>query len=173
MRTLRPLVAALALAAGAAPLAAQTAPAAAPAQPSRAEQEREVRAVIDRLFNAMRAADSAAVRAVFHPQARLQTTAVRDGQPVLRTDSLAVFLRAVGTPRTEVWDERISNVEIRADGELASAWMDYAFYVSDRFSHCGVNALQFARTAGGWQIIQIADTRRRQCANMPAAPATN
>lgn len=161
MRMLRPLLAALLLAAGAAPLAAQTA------------QEQEVRAVIDRLFDGMRAADSAAVRAVFHPDARLQTTAVRDGQPVLRTDSLARFLRAVGTPRTEVWDERIANVEIRADGELASAWMDYAFYVDDRFSHCGVNALQFARTPAGWQIIQIADTRRRECPRMQAALPAN
>lgn len=162
MRTLRPLLAAaLLLAAGAAPLAAQT------------TQEQEVRAVIDRLFDGMRAVDSAAVRATFHPDARLQTTAVRDGQPVLRTDSLAKFLRAVGTPRTELWDERISNVEIRADGELASAWMDYAFYVDDRFSHCGVNALQFARTPAGWQIIQIADTRRRECPRIGAAPAAN
>lgn len=158
MRTLRPLLAAaLLLAAGAASLAAQT------------SQEQEVRAVIDRLFDGMRAADSAAVRATFHPEARLQTTAVRDGQPVLRTDSLAKFLRAVGTPRTAVWDERIANVEIRADGELASAWMDYAFYVDDRFSHCGVNAFQFARTPAGWQIIQIADTRRRECPRMQAA----
>lgn len=164
MRTLRPLlVLLLAVAAGAAPLAAQT------PQPSQASQEQEVRAVIDRLFNGMRAADSAAVRATFHPEARLQTTAVRDGQPVLRTDSLAKFLRAVGTPRTELWDERISNVEIRADGELASAWMDYAFYVDDRFSHCGVNAVQLARTPAGWQIIQIADTRRRECPRIQAA----
>lgn len=161
MRTLRPLLAAaMLLAAGSAPLAAQ------------ASQEQEVRAVIDRLFNGMRAADSAAVRATFHPEARLQTTAVRDGQPVLRTDSLAKFLRAVGTPRTSVWDERIANVEIRADGELASAWMDYAFYVGDRFSHCGVNAFQFARTPAGWQIIQIADTRRRECPRMQAAPGS-
>lgn len=166
MRTVRSLLAVVvALAAGAAPLAAQS------SQPSTEAQQQEVRRVIDRLFDGMRAADSAAVRAVFHPQARLQTTAVRDGQPLLRTDSIQTFLRAVGTPRTELWDERIANVEIRADGELASAWMDYAFYVDNRFSHCGVNALQLARTPSGWQIIQIADTRRRECARMPAAPA--
>jgi hypothetical protein len=136
--------------------------------PSQAEQE--VKAVVERLFNGMRAADSAAVHAVFHPQARLQTTALRQGEAVLRTDSLEAFLRAVGTPRTEVWDERVSNLEIRTDGELATAWMDYAFYLDTRFSHCGVNALQLFRTKErGWQIIQITDTRRRECPRIPGA----
>jgi hypothetical protein len=149
----------LATAAGAGSAAAQA-----------ATPEQEVKAVVDRLFNAMRAADSAAVHALFHPQARLQTTALRQGEPMLRTDSLEAFLRAVGTPRTEVWDERVSNLEIRPDGELATAWMDYAFYLDNRFSHCGVNALQLFRTKDrGWQIIQIIDTRRRECPRIPGA----
>jgi hypothetical protein len=154
MRSIRlMLVVLLATMAGAGSAAAQA-----------ATPEQEVKAVVDRLFNAMRAADSATVHAVFHPQARLQTTALRQGEPVLRTDSLEAFLRAVGTPRTEVWDERVSNLEIRTDGELATAWMDYAFYLDNRFSHCGVNALQLFRTKDrGWQIIQITDTRRREC----------
>jgi hypothetical protein len=152
----------LATAAGAGSVTAQT------AAPSQAEQE--VRAVVERLFNGMRAADSAAVHAVFHPQARLQTTAVRQGEPVLRTDSIEAFLRAVGTPHSEVWDERVSNLEIRTDGDLATAWMDYAFYLGERFSHCGVNALQLFRTKDrGWQIIQIIDTRRRECPRIPGA----
>ncbi len=152
----------LATGAGAGTLEAQA------ATPAQAEQE--VKAVVERLFNGMRAADSAAVHALFHPQARLQTTALRQGEPVLRTDSLESFLRAVGTPRTEVWDERVSNLEVRTDGELATAWMDYAFYLDGRFSHCGVNALQFFRTKDrGWQIIQIIDTRRRECPRIPGA----
>ncbi|HLM66619.1 MAG TPA: nuclear transport factor 2 family protein [Longimicrobium sp.] len=161
MRSIRlMLVVLLVTAAGAGAAAAQAA----------ATPEQEVKAVVDRLFNAMRAADSAAVHALFHPQARLQTTALRQGEPVLRTDSLEAFLRAVGTPRTEVWDERVSNLEVRTDGELATAWMDYAFYLDNRFSHCGVNALQLFRTKDqGWQIIQIIDTRRRECPRIPGA----
>ncbi|HLL84767.1 MAG TPA: nuclear transport factor 2 family protein [Longimicrobium sp.] len=160
MRCIRLMLAVLlATAAGAGSAAAQA-----------ATPEQEVKAVVDRLFSAMRAADSAAVHALFHPQARLQTTALRQGEPMLRTDSLEAFLRAVGTPRTEVWDERVSNLEIRTDGELATAWMDYAFYLDNRFSHCGVNALQLFRTKDrGWQIIQIIDTRRRECPRIPGA----
>lgn len=125
--------------------------------------EQEVRAVIDRLFDGMRAGDSTAVRSTLHSEARLVTTSLRDGQTVLRTDPVDGFVRAVGTPHPEVWDERISNVEIRVDEPLATAWMNYSFYAGDQFSHCGVNAFQFFRGPDGWQIIQIADTRRESC----------
>jgi type II secretory pathway pseudopilin PulG len=130
---------------------------------AQATAEQEVRAVVDRLFDGMRAGDSTVVRSVFHPQAGLFTTTVRDGQPLMRSDSIAAFLRAVGTPHEEVWDERIANVEIRVDDPLATAWMDYRFHLGERFSHCGVNALQFFRTPEGWKIIQIIDTRRQSC----------
>lgn len=124
--------------------------------------EQEVRAVVDRLFTGMRQGDSTIVRSVLHPQARLLSASMRQGEPVLRADSIDAFVRAVGTPHDQVWDERIANVQIRVDGPLASAWMDYAFYAGDQFSHCGVNAFQFFRTAQGWKVIQITDTRRRE-----------
>lgn len=123
--------------------------------------EQEVRAVVDRLFTGMRQGDSTVVRSVFHPEARLMSAGVRQGEPVLRRDSIDAFVRAVGTPHEQVWDERISNVQIRVDGPLASAWMDYAFYAGERFSHCGVNAFQLFRTPQGWKVIQITDTRRQ------------
>lgn len=123
--------------------------------------EQEVRAVVDRLFTGMRQGDSTVVRSVFHPQARLMSAGVRQGEPVLRSDSIDAFVRAVGTPHDQVWDERISNVQIRVDGPLATAWMDYAFYTGERFSHCGVNAFQLFRTQQGWKVIQITDTRRQ------------
>jgi len=149
----------LAALAGSPPAAAQAAP------------EQEVRAVIDGMFNAMRAGDSTALRKLFHPQARLMSAGVRQGTPMLRADSVDTFVRAVGTPHEEVWDERISNVEIRTDGELATAWMDYAFYIGSRFSHCGVNAFQLFRGTDGWKVINITDTRRRECPRIGARPA--
>jgi hypothetical protein len=157
MRLIRALFPVLLAAAAATPLAAQ------------APAEQEVRQAVDRLFAGMRAADSTVVRAAFHPTARLQSVSVREGTTMLRTDSVDAFVRTVGTPHTEVYDERISNVQIRVDGELATAWMDYAFFAGERFSHCGVNAFQYVRVAEGWKILQITDTRRRECPNIPGA----
>ncbi|HEX5726779.1 MAG TPA: nuclear transport factor 2 family protein [Longimicrobiaceae bacterium] len=125
--------------------------------------EQAVRAVVDRMFDGMRRGDSVAVRSVFHPQARLQTTAVRDGRLMVREDSISAFVRAVGTPHEQVFDERISNVVIHIDGPLALAWMDYSFHLGDRFSHCGVNLFQLVRSPGeDWKVLSIIDTRRRE-----------
>jgi hypothetical protein len=115
----------------------------------------------------MRAGDSSAVRSALHPNARFMTTLVRDGIPVLHDGGVEGFVEAVGRPHDEVWDERIWNVKIQIDDLLASAWMDYAFFLGSEFSHCGVNAFQVFKAADGWKVIQITDTRRTEGCELP------
>jgi ketosteroid isomerase-like protein len=90
-----------------------------------AAESKPALAVVHRLFDAMRAGDSAGVRSAFHPAAQFATTAVRDGSPVVKIDTLDAFVRAVGTPHTEVWDERLRNEVVHVDGPLAVVWADY------------------------------------------------
>ena len=127
-----------------------------------------VRVVIDQLFDGMRAGDSTMVRETFHPEARLQSAFVRaeTGKPVLRINSVDGFVTAVGLPRGETWDERIWDVDIVVDGHLAQAWMNYAFFVGETFSHCGVNALHLHHDGAVWKITQITDTRRQEGCEM-------
>lgn len=122
-----------------------------------------VRATIDALFDGMRAGDSSAVRAVFHPDARLHTALGPSDSTAVAATSIDDFVEAVGQPREAVWDERTWDVEVQVDGPLASAWVPYAFYVGDDFSHCGVNAVQLVRQQDGWTILQLTDTRRQDC----------
>ena len=49
---------------------------------------------------------------------------------------------------------------ISIDGRLASAWMEFAFYLGENLSHCGVNSMQLYRTDEGWKIVYLADTNR-------------
>jgi len=131
--------------------------------PARTAEQAAVLAVVGRLFDAMRAGDSAAVRAVFHPDARLGSVGMREGAPVLRMEgSVAEFAKAVGTPHAEVWDERTANETVHVDGALAVAWTPYVFRLGDRVSHCGVNVFQLFRGADGWKIFSLFDTRRRE-----------
>ena len=116
---------------------------------------------VKQLFDGMRAGDSAMVRSAFDSNPRLVTTMVRNGVPVLTTGSVEDFIRAVGTPHAEVWDERISDEVVHIDGPLATVWMRYSFYAGSQFSHCGVNAFELFRRPDGWRITSIADTRRR------------
>lgn len=128
--------------------------------------EDEVLAVVHRLFDAMRARDTASLRAVFDTAADLVTTG-RDQQGGFTTRRMGVgdFVTAVGRQTADL-DERIHDVEVRIDDGLASVWARYAFYANGEFSHCGVDAFQLARTGAGWRIVALADTRRREgCAD--------
>jgi len=134
--------------------------------PAQGPGEREVLAVVQRLLDGMRAADTATVRSVFHPDARLVTTGVRDGEVRVGIVALDSFIQAVGGA-TEVWDERIHEPEVRIEDNLAFVWAAYTFYAGGRLSHCGIDAFQLVRTVEGWRIISIADTRRIDACTAP------
>lgn len=130
--------------------------------------EAEIEDAIYRMFDGMRAGDSTAVRAAVHPEARLMSVSNREGMPGLSVTDFDDFVAAVGTPHDEVWDERIWDLEIRVDGNLATAWMQYAFHLDDRLSHCGVNAIDLYRTTeGDWKVIHVTDTRRTEGCVVP------
>lgn len=142
----------LAALATAAPLAAQQAP-----------DRDAILAVTKRLFDGMRAGDSAMVRSTFHPKVSLASAFVRQGTPVVSFDGTSDgFVKAVGTPHAEVWDERVANEVVHQDGTLAVVWMDYTFYLGTKLSHCGVDAFILAKEGSDWKIISLADTRRRE-----------
>lgn len=169
------LVLAFVAAAGAAPLAAQEHGAHAQDAGAHGHGSQEdiaaITAIVDRLFDGMRAGDSAMVRSVFHPQVRMVTSfRNREGQPQVAVEnSIDGFVQAVGTPHDEVWDERISGLMIHTDGDFGMAWMDYWFFLGERFSHCGIDLMELVRTPEGWKIIGLADTRRREgCEPAPA-----
>ena len=127
------------------------------------EEELAVKTIIEKLFDGMRAGDSTIVRSVFDPSARLQTAFNdKEGNPVLRTGSIDRFVGAVGTPHDEIWDEKIWSYLTLIDGNLASVWTDYTFYLGEKMSHCGVNAFHLFKSKEGWKISQITDTRRTE-----------
>lgn len=123
--------------------------------------EQEVRAIVTRMFDAMRARDTAAFRAIFDSGARLVATSVRNGVPEISVTPIGEFIGIIGTAAPgQLLDERIQNTEVKVSDNLAVVWTDYKFYVGERFSHCGVDSFQLAKGADGWKIIALADTRR-------------
>jgi cyanophycinase len=125
------------------------------------EHVRDVDAVIaamDRLFDAMRARDTAAIRSMAHPELRVFVPGQQAGEATLRVSTLAQFIGQVAASTVRL-DERAFAPEVRIDGNLAAIWTSYDFHRGAEFSHCGHDAFHFARThAGDWQIIGLAYT---------------
>lgn len=129
----------------------------------KAQTENEaIQKTIMTLFDGMRKGDSAMVHSAFAKDAIMQTIANnREGQMQVQSGNLTDFLKAVGTPHAEVWDERIEFGDIKVDGPMASVWTPYQFFRGENFSHCGVNSFQLYKSEKGWKIIYLVDTRRR------------
>lgn len=124
--------------------------------------------VVTRLFDGMRARDTALIRSTFHATARLMTAGrTTDGTPTVEVDGVDDFIASVARAQVHL-DERLYETEVRVEDGLASVWTEYDFWAGERFSHCGVDAIHLARTPDGWRIIQLTDTRRRQgCVRAP------
>jgi hypothetical protein len=147
--------AALALIGTAAPAAAQAA------------AEKDVVAVVEKTFTAMLARDTAGMKALFDPNARLVSGVTRDGVTTVSYTSMNDFIAGVGRGTGPGANERIYAPEVRIDGNLAAVWTFYTLHVGDRFIHCGVDAFHLIRGDKGWKIVAIADTRRTENCDPP------
>ncbi len=118
-------------------------------------------APIQQLFKGMLEKDSSMLRATLYPDARLGTTFTnKEGKPQFRTEDVEKFVQSIGTSE-HLLEEKIWSYKTQIDGNLATVWTDYTFYLNGKLSHCGVNSFELFKTEDGWKITSIVDTRRR------------
>lgn len=146
-------------------------PAVKPASTTTADDKQEVLAVVQRLFDAMRTKDTAAMRQVFDSAGVL--VGMRPGRdggvPRVQRITAAQFAAFVAGDKRPEWIERAWSPEVRVSGTLATVWAEYDFHFGQTFSHCGVDSVQLLKTAEGWKIMSIADTYVKEgCEQHPA-----
>lgn len=125
-------------------------------------EEAAVKQTINNFFTGMKNGDTVLLKSTIAETALLQTVAQnKEGNVIVRNEAMTDFITVVGKPHAEVYDERIEFETIKIDGNLASVWTLYKFYVGEKFSHCGVNSFQLVRLNGQWKIQYIIDTRRK------------
>ncbi|NII84144.1 nuclear transport factor 2 family protein [Pedobacter sp. SG908] len=132
---------------------------------AQSDDESAIKKNIAKLFTGMKDGDSTLTRSAFAPAAIMQTIVNKEGKVSIRTESVNDFIKFIGTPHQDKYDERIVFTKILIDGPLASVWTDYKFYLGEKFSHCGVNSFQLVKGDKGWQIVYIIDTRRKEGCN--------
>jgi hypothetical protein len=121
-----------------------------------------IKQTINTMMDAMLKGDSALLRSVLAQDMQVQSVAEdKMGKIQMSTRSVGDLVTQVGTPHPDFYDEQIVFGDIKIDGPVASVWTPYKFYVGTNFSHCGVNYFQLIRTEGGWKIIYIVFTTRK------------
>ena len=137
------------------------------AAPAPDPQVAEVVAVANRLFAAMEARDTAEIRRMFLPQARIVSVARQGEGTAERERSIGEFIPGIAAA-PEPLRERMWSPEVRIDGDLAMLWAPYDFHNGARFSHCGTDAFQMVRLGGEWRIAALSYTVQRE--GCPPAP---
>lgn len=119
-----------------------------------------VLAVIDSFFVALNSGDSAAIAKTLAPNASLRS--LEKGK--INTTPIGTFIMAIGMkPRRNEWKEVTWTKQVHIDGELATVWTDYSFFLDGNLSHCGANHFLLTKDATkGWLIHDIMDTRRTE-----------
>ncbi len=125
--------------------------------------EKAIKTTINHFFEGMEKGDTALLKRTCMPTIILQTfMADKEGKMQVYTEDFAEFVAMVASPGTDQYDERIRFEAIHAEKSLASVWTPYSFYINGKRSHCGTNSFQLVKTAEGWKIQYILDTRRKQ-----------
>lgn len=122
------------------------------------QQNRDIEKPIRNLFLGMKNTDPELVKSAFAENAVLQTI-TKDG--TVKSDSIHDFVTSVSKfPKGDL-EERIIVEAIHTDGNLASVFTPYSFYVKGKLSHCGANSFQLVKQNNEWKIQYIIDTRRK------------
>lgn len=123
--------------------------------------------VAQRLFDAMAAHDTAAATALFIPGATLSSVAA-DGKPSVIP--FETFVQHIGTSR-DAWLERIWEPKVLEEGSMAVVWALYDFHLNGTLHHCGIDSFSLLKTAEGWKIAAVSDTRETKgCKPSPLGP---
>jgi hypothetical protein len=121
--------------------------------------EKEVKQVIQNMFQAMLQADTSMLRTCFSDKVIFQTIVNKPEGAMINTVSINDFIQSIGKQTPNALDERIEFGAIQIDPLMATVWTPYSFYFKGQFSHKGVNSFQLVKLKDGWKIQYLIDTR--------------
>ncbi|RSC95553.1 nuclear transport factor 2 family protein [Tenacibaculum singaporense] len=126
-------------------------------------EKKAIKKTIETFFDGLHKGDSTLVSSTLNSTVKIQTTFTnKEGKNVLITESKTKLLTNIANKKPEhTYLEKLISWDIKIDGNLASVWTPYEFYLNEKFSHCGANSFQLFNNNGKWEIIYLVDMRRR------------
>jgi hypothetical protein len=137
---------------------------------AQSSDEKDVVAAVQKLFDAMAAHDSDAARTVIVPEGRLFSA---NDEGKVSSLTLEEFAGRLSAAKAQML-ERIWNPKVFVRGRIAHLWAEYDFQLNGKFHHCGVDSIALVKSADGWKITGIEDTRETSgCSPSPLGPPRN
>jgi len=104
--------------------------------------EKEIKQVIQNMFQAMLQADTSSLRTCFSDKVIFQTIVNKPEGAMINTVSINDFIQSIGKQAPNALDERIEFGAIQVDPLMATVWTPYTFYLKGQYSHKGINSFQ-------------------------------
>lgn len=123
------------------------------------DSEKEVKQVINNMFQAMKQADTVLLKSCFADKVIFQTILNKPEGAVVSNQTVNDFIQSIGKQTANALDERIEFGAIQIEPLMATVWTPYSFYYKGNYSHKGVNSFQLVKFKEGWKIQYIIDTR--------------
>lgn len=126
----------------------------------------EAIAVANKLFEAMRAKNADAIRALFVPEGQLvaiDKPRTGEGLSKTRVFTADAFAKMIAEAKAPEFIEKMPQPKAEIFGDMALVYGRYTFHVGDKFSHCGTNSFHLVRTLDGWKIANAASTLEFDC----------
>lgn len=122
---------------------------------------------VQKVFDAMAAKDTVALRGAFLPDARLVSVGP-DGR--VNSTAAADWAARIGGI-TDAILERMWSPRVLVDGRMATLWAPYDFHRAGKFSHCGIDTVTLIGQQGEWKVATFAYTVKREgCGPSPLGP---
>ena len=126
--------------------------------PGQASGEKDVLAVVQKIFDAIGAHDGEMIRAAMLPDARIYL--VRESGAASST-AMADMITQVSNGKVPMLERFTSAPNVLVRGRIAQVWGEYEFLLDGKFSHCGVDTATLFKTADGWKISSLSYTVER------------
>jgi hypothetical protein len=121
------------------------------------QDERDVKAAVQSMWDAMVTSDGDTLKNLFLPEAqfyRVSKDPTKDDYSVTKASDFAEAVSSWPNGLLErTWDGKIN-----VDGRMATYWAPFDMWNKDKFSHCGVDQMTFIKTGGHWRVANVTYT---------------
>lgn len=131
-----------------------------PAAAAPSADETAVMGTVDAMFAGLAARDGQAILAQVRPEGGATVAIERpDGTRAVRRLSWTEFAGGL-KPGPEKYRERLTDPQVRVDGDIAMVWGRYVFTIDGKPHHCGVDHFDLVREAGTWKVLNVTWSQR-------------
>ena len=129
------------------------------------DDKKEILSLIDQFMIAVNTKDKNIFDKILYKSIhRIVTNIEKDGSTTHAVfDNDSSISKRMNKNNPDEFRERYWDAKIITDGNIASVWAPYDFYLNGLFSHCGVDLFYLVKDNGNWQIAHFGYTRNKKC----------